>query len=89
MEAVLEAVHCLTLIAKPSLHIRRWWTSDRTQLQRVHTYWRNQARAQRRAGRLNPATEEKVKEAAKQFHNTARRQRKSHWDNFLAEDCNI
>jgi hypothetical protein len=44
MAAVLEAVHTLTPKAKPSPYVKRWWTSDLTQLRRIYTYWRNRAR---------------------------------------------
>jgi hypothetical protein len=58
MTAVLEAVHALTPKAKPSPYAKRWWTTDLTQLRRVYTYWRNQARTQRRIGRMFPNLEQ-------------------------------
>ena len=89
MAAVLEAVHALTPKAKPSPYTKRWWTTDLTQLRRIYTYWRNRARAARRAGWTRPNLEETAKSAAKQYHNAIRQQKKRHWNEFLADNDNI
>jgi hypothetical protein len=89
MVAVTEAVFNLTPRAKPSPYAKRWWTTDLTQLRRTYTYWRNQARSQRRAGRAIPALEQRAREAAKEYHDAIRKQKKAHWENFLADDTNI
>jgi hypothetical protein len=89
MNVVLEAVHALTPTAKPSPHAKRWWTTDLTQLRRVYTYWRNQARTQRRMGRIFPDLEQQANVAAKEYHDAIRRQKKGHWEDFLADDTNI
>jgi hypothetical protein len=89
MAAVVEAVYALTPKAKPSPYAKRWWTTDLTQLRRVYTYWRNQARAQRRRGHVFPNLEQQANEAAKEYHDAIRRQKKAHWEDFLADDTNI
>ncbi|KDN71873.1 hypothetical protein CSUB01_09606 [Colletotrichum sublineola] len=89
MTVVLEAVHTLTPKAKPSPHSKRWWTSDLTQLRRIYTYWRNRARAERRAGVSRVDLEERAKGAAKQYHDAIRHQKKKHWNEFLADNDNI
>ena len=89
MTAVLEAVHAVTPKAKPSPYAKRWWTTDLTQLRRVYTYWRNQARTQRRMGHMFPDLEQQANEAAKEYHDAVRRQKKAHWEDFLADDTNI
>jgi exonuclease III len=89
MTAVLEAVHALTPKAKPSPHTKRWWTQDLTQLRRIYTYWRNRARAERRAGVAKPDLEETAKGASKQYHDAIRQQKKKHWNDFLADNDNI
>ena len=89
MLAVLEAVHALTPRAKPSPYAKRWWTSDLTQLRHIYTYWRNRARAERRAGRAMADLEDTAKGAAKQYHSAIRQQKKSHWNEFLADNDNI
>jgi endonuclease/exonuclease/phosphatase family metal-dependent hydrolase/ribonuclease HI len=89
MTVVLEAVQALTPRAKPSLYAKRWWTTDLTQLRRVYTYWRNQARTQRRMGHVFPDLEQQANDAAKEYHDAVRRQKKAHWDDFLADDSNI
>ena len=38
MSMVSEAVHALTPVSKPSPYAKRWWTSDLTQLRKIHTY---------------------------------------------------
>jgi hypothetical protein len=78
MTVVLEAIHALTPKAKPSPYAKRWWTTDLTQLRRVYTYWRNQARTQRRMGRVFPDLERQAFEAAKEYHDAVRRQKKAH-----------
>jgi exonuclease III len=78
MAAVSGAVHTLTPKAKPSPYAKRWWTSDLTQLRRIYTYWRNRARAERRGGRIVTGLEETAKDAAKQYHDAIRQQKKKH-----------
>ena len=89
MAAVIEAVHALTPKAKPSPYAKRWWTRDLTQLRRVYTYWRNRARTARRAGHALLELEQQAKEASKEYHDAIRKQKKAHWDDFLADDVNI
>lgn len=89
MFVVLKAVHTLTLKAKPSLRRKRWWTADLTQLRRIYTYWRNQARSERRAGYRTAELKDTAKGAAKQYHDAIRQHKKVHWDEFLADNDNI
>ncbi|EEA25303.1 reverse transcriptase, putative [Talaromyces marneffei ATCC 18224] len=89
MTAVTEAVLKLTPKAKPSPYAKRWWTADLTQLRRIYTYWRNQARSRRRAGCAIPDLEQQAYEAAKEYHDAIRKQKKAHWEDFLADDTNI
>ncbi|EXU95332.1 reverse transcriptase domain protein [Metarhizium robertsii] len=89
MSVVCEAVRSLTPRAKPSPHAKRWWMTDLTQLRRIHTYWRNQARNQSRAGACTTELENTARAAAKQYHDAIRQQKKSHWNEFLADNDNI
>ena len=89
MSVVLEAVHTLTPKAKPSPYAKRWWTTDLTQLRQIYTYWRNRARAERRAGQTTTHLKETAKSAAKQYHDAIRKQKKKHWNEFLADNDNI
>jgi ribonuclease HI len=89
MFAVSEAVHTLTPRAKPSPHAKRWWTGDLTQLRQIYTYWRNHARSQRRVGRKVPHLEKMAASAAKQYHDAIRKQKKKHWNEFLADNDNM
>ncbi|KAJ3487744.1 hypothetical protein NLG97_g6342 [Lecanicillium saksenae] len=75
--------------AKPSSVAKRWWTEDLTQLRRIYTHWRNKARSARRAGCRARALEDAAKAAAKQYHDAIRQQKKSHWNEFLADNDNI
>ena len=75
MGVVLDAVHTLTPIARPTPYAKRWWTNDLTQLRNIHTYWRNQARSQRRAGTRISELEDRAKGAAKQYHDAIRQQK--------------
>ena len=86
---VSEAVHALTPRAKPSPHAKRWWTADLTQLRQIYTYWRNHARSERRAGRKVLHLENMAASAAKQYHDAIRKQKKRHWNEFLADNDNI
>ncbi|PNH26385.1 hypothetical protein VD0002_g6637 [Verticillium dahliae] len=89
MAVVLEAIHALVPKAKPAPHAKRWWTSDLTQLRRIHTFWRNGATAARRRGRISTELEDWAKGAAKQYHDAIRQQKKTHWSDFLADNDNI
>lgn len=89
MAAVCEAVGELTPKARPSPYAKRWWTTDLTQLRRTYTHWRNRARTQRRAGLIHQELERHAKEAAKEYHDAIRKQKKAHWSDFLADDANI
>lgn len=89
MSVVSEAVRTLTPKAKPSPYAKRWWTADLTQLRRIHTYWRNRARSERRAGCSSTELENTAKGAAKQYHDAIRQQKRTHWDEFLADNDNI
>lgn len=89
MSVVLEAVHALTPKARPAPHAKRWWTADLTQLRQIHTYWRNRARASRRAGQKSEELEHLARGAAKQYHDGIRRQKKTHRQEFLPDNRNI
>ncbi|EAQ83089.1 hypothetical protein CHGG_10907 [Chaetomium globosum CBS 148.51] len=89
MAAVTEAVYGLTPKAKPSSYAKRWWTTDLTRLRQTYTFWRNQARSRRRIGQTAPELEQRARMAAKEYHDAIRRQKSSHWNDFLADDANI
>jgi hypothetical protein len=87
--AVLEAVQALTPRAKPSPYAKRWWTHNLTQLRHVYTYWGNRARAARRAGQNSAVLEDTANASAKQYHDSIRQRKNSHWKEFLADNDNI
>ncbi|KJZ68825.1 hypothetical protein HIM_11785 [Hirsutella minnesotensis 3608] len=89
MRVVTKVLQDLTPRAQPPPYAKRWWTKDLTRLRRTYTYWRNQARAQRRAGQSRPDLEQRAKEAAKEYHDNLRRQKKAHWDDFVTDESNI
>ncbi|KAJ3453213.1 hypothetical protein MRS44_018868 [Fusarium solani] len=89
MDVVLDTIHELVPRAKPSPYAKRWWTTDLTRLRRSYTFWRNLARTRRRAGQRIDNLETRAKEAAKEYHDAIRRQKKAHWEDFLADGTNI
>ncbi|KAM5529724.1 hypothetical protein FOXYSP1_17568 [Fusarium oxysporum f. sp. phaseoli] len=89
MDVVLDAIHDLVPRAKPSPYAKRWWTTDLTKLRRTYTFWRNLARARRRAGQRIDSLEDRAKETGKEYHDAMKRQKKTHWDDFLADGTNI
>lgn len=89
MSVVQEAVVSLTPKARPSPYAKRWWTRDLTHLRRTYTHWRNRARRFRRAGWTRPELELHAREACKEYHDAIRKQKKAHWNAFLADDINI
>jgi hypothetical protein len=52
-------------------------------------YWRNQARTQRRLGHVFPEPAWQANDAAKEYHDAVRLQKKVRWDDFLADGTNI
>ncbi|KAL0929461.1 uncharacterized protein CTRU02_215627 [Colletotrichum truncatum] len=86
IEAILQRVPSGGTVQQ---YAKRWWTDDLTQLRRIHTFWRNRARAERRAGRCPPDLGERARAAAKQYHDAIRQQKKHHWHELLADDTNI
>ena len=89
MTAVTEAVFSLTPRAKSSPYAKRWWTTDLTQLRQTYTFWRNQARSRRRMGQTTPELDQRARTAAKEYQDAIRKQKSSHWNDFLADDANI
>jgi hypothetical protein len=89
MATVQDAIQALVPKAKPTPYAKRWWTSDLTQLRRIHTFWRNRATAARRRGRISAELEDRAEAAAKQYHDAIRQQKKTHWNDFLADNDNI
>lgn len=86
---VEDAVKALTPLAKPSPYTKRWWTEDLTQLRNAYTKLRNRTRSQRRTGLANSQLEDEPRGAAKTYHSALRKQKKAHWEDFLAEETNI
>jgi len=75
--------------SRPTPFAKRWWSLELTSLRRSYTAARNQACALRRAGPRNETLEQEARAAKKRFHDTARRQRRTHWKDFLDETDNI
>ena len=78
MSAVSETVYALPPKARPSPYVKRWWTTDLTELRRIYTHWRNRARIERRAGRRIAELEELAKGAAKQYYDAIWQQKERH-----------
>jgi len=75
--------------AKPSPYTKRWWNEELTGLRKDYSFWRNRARAERRAGVGTRHTREMAEQFKKRFHDAVRNQRKTHWLEFLADSENI
>ncbi|KAH7464117.1 hypothetical protein FOMA001_g17824 [Fusarium oxysporum f. sp. matthiolae] len=58
-------------------------------LRHIYTYWRNRARAVRRAGHNAKGLGNTAKAAAKQYHDAIRQRKNNHWKEFLADNDNI
>ncbi|KID94909.1 reverse transcriptase, partial [Metarhizium majus ARSEF 297] len=78
MKVVLEAIHELTPRVQPPPYAKRWWIKDLTRLRQNYTFWRNQARTQRRAGRSSTDLEARANNASKEYHDGIRKQKKAH-----------
>ncbi len=89
LDLTATAVQKQVPISRPSKFAKRWWTEDLTKLRKDYTYWRKQARAARRSGRRNAELEEKAKLFKQRFHGAARRQRSTHWQDFVEDAGNI
>ena len=89
MIVVLDTMNTLTPRAKPTLYIKRWWTSDLTRLRKEYTQYRNRVRNLRRVGTRDRELERQIKKASKQYHDAIRKQKKDYWNEFLVDDVNI
>jgi ribonuclease HI len=88
-DTVTKIVTTLTPKAKPSPYAKRWWTQDLSLLRQAYTHWRNRAKSARRWGVREMELEKMAKEASKEYHDALRKQRKTHWQDFVAETDNI
>lgn len=66
-------------------------TTDLTNLCQIYTHYRNRARADQWTGSAQQDRELAfyAKDAAKEYHDAIRRQKRAHWKEFLEEDTNI
>jgi hypothetical protein len=55
----------------------------------LHALEKNRARTCRRAGLEPLELQLQAREASKEYHDAIRKQKKAHWDEFLADDINI
>ena len=79
--------HCL--VSKASAYSKRWWTVDLTTMRRAYISKRNMARSLRRGGNRDEILERAVATAGKAFYAAARRQKRTHWVEFLADTRNV
>lgn len=89
VQSVQVALEQHVPVTKPSPYAKRWWTLDLSQLRREYTQLRNRARSARRWGGRDPALEGLATDARKRFHDTVKRQKECHWDDFLQNADNI
>jgi Reverse transcriptase (RNA-dependent DNA polymerase)/Endonuclease-reverse transcriptase len=89
MDMVLPAVEKHVPVANPSPYTKRWWDEDLTRLRADYTFWRNKARAGRRAGLDDNYTRQMAQSYRKRFHDAVRNQKKTHWLDFIADADNI
>ena len=89
LAVVYETVMELTPRARPSPYAKRWWTESLSQLRDTYTYWRKQARRERRWERGSPETEREARNACRNFHRAIRHQKKKHWEEYIGDEKNI
>jgi len=89
INAVDFAIQTHCPVSKPSPYSKKWWTVDLTAMRRAYVNKRNGARASRRAGNRDWSLEQAVTSAGKAFYAAARRQKRTHWNDFLADTTNI
>jgi hypothetical protein len=88
-ELIAPLVERYVPLARPSSYAKRWWTEDLSQLRRDYTYWRNKLAKIRRNRMRDPHLAEMARTYKKRFHDAMRQQRKSHWQDFIADTNNI
>ncbi|KAF9729205.1 hypothetical protein PMIN01_12895 [Paraphaeosphaeria minitans] len=88
-ECIAPAIEKYVPVARPSPYAKRWWTEDLTELRKHYTYWRNKASASRRANTPDPGLQQMAVTCRKRYHDAIRNQRKTHWQDFVAEARNI
>ena len=87
--AVLQAVQSLVPIARPSPYAKRWWNSELTQLRRLYSQLRNIMTRLRRERVRDIVFKTTARTATQQYHKAIQKQKKNHWDEFVAEQDNI
>ena len=75
--------------SQPSPYAKRWWTLDLTKLRQDYTHMRNRWRSVRRTGGNDRELHLLANEAKKRFHDTVKREKRYHWDEFLQNTDNI
>ncbi|KAF9728545.1 zinc knuckle [Paraphaeosphaeria minitans] len=88
-ECIAPAIEKHVPVARPSPYAKRWWTEDLTELRKHYTYWRNKASASRRANTPDPGLQQMAVTYRKRYHDAIRNQRKTHWQDFVAEARNV
>ena len=89
INAVNFAIQKYCPVSKPSPYSKKWWTADLTIMRRAYVFKRNGARSTRRAGIRDHTLEQEVAAAGRAFYAAARRQKRAHWNDFLADTVNI
>lgn len=89
INAVDFAIRTHCPVSKPSPYSKKWWTVDLTIMRKAYVFKRNAARSSRRAGTRDYVLEQAVTVAGRAFYAAARRQKRTYWNNFLAEEVNI
>ncbi|KAJ5593506.1 hypothetical protein N7537_010410 [Penicillium hordei] len=96
MPLVFNGILCSTLVStlmstliQLSDTIHHTYIAKDAGMRILKGYWRNHIRSERRAGRKVPHLEKTAQSAAKQYHDAIRKQKKTHWNDFLADNDNI
>lgn len=89
METVQASVETHVPVARSSPAAKAWWSNDLTTKRRECAQAQKAVRRAARFGRLTHELLEEHLKLVKEYHTTIRRQKRTHWRNFLNDHSNI
>ena len=89
LQVVVEVVHSRVPRAKPSAHVKRWWSPDLSLLRQSLSASRNYVTTLQRRGDDSSAARQAFRSLRREYFQRIEKQKREHWKDFLADPNNI